>query len=113
MIVATLQPDAGFGRTLADYGGVFVARSLWGTVAGYRPDRWDSIGALICLLGLASGRYESRELTSPTSKAPVHFDIVWAGRTGQRPQRSSPPARRVQNTVGGSTAERLADETGG
>ena len=49
--VATLQPDAHFGRILAAYGGVFVAGSLaWGVVAdGYRPDRYDVIGALLCL----------------------------------------------------------------
>jgi small multidrug resistance family-3 protein len=51
--VATLQPDAHFGRILAAYGGVFVAGSLiWGMVAdGFRPDRWDVTGALICLVG--------------------------------------------------------------
>ncbi len=33
-LVATLQPDAEFGRILAAYGGVFVAGSLvWGMVA--------------------------------------------------------------------------------
>lgn len=39
--VATLQPDAHFGRILAAYGGVFVAGSLgWGMVVdGFRPDR--------------------------------------------------------------------------
>jgi small multidrug resistance family-3 protein len=39
--VATLQPDANFGRILAAYGGVFVAGSLlWGmAVDGFRPDR--------------------------------------------------------------------------
>nr|WP_243851396.1 YnfA family protein [Modestobacter marinus] len=43
--VATLQPDAEFGRIIAVYGGVFVAGSLaWGMVAdGYRPDRADVI----------------------------------------------------------------------
>ncbi|MFE9454328.1 YnfA family protein [Streptomyces sp. NPDC006739] len=53
--VATFQPDAHFGRILAAYGGVFVAGSLlWGAVAdGYRPDRWDITGALICLAGMA------------------------------------------------------------
>ncbi|MFE9097832.1 YnfA family protein [Streptomyces sp. NPDC007264] len=53
--VATFQPDAHFGRVLAAYGGVFVAGSLaWGMVAdGYRPDRWDMIGALVCLAGTA------------------------------------------------------------
>jgi small multidrug resistance family-3 protein len=50
--VATLQPDAHFGRILAAYGGVFVAGSqLWGmALDGFRPDRWDVIGALICLI---------------------------------------------------------------
>ncbi|HKB29743.1 MAG TPA: YnfA family protein [Streptosporangiaceae bacterium] len=53
--VATQQPDAHFGRILAAYGGIFVAGSLaWGVVAdGYRPDRYDLIGAAICLLGMA------------------------------------------------------------
>jgi small multidrug resistance family-3 protein len=53
--VATLQPDASFGRILAAYGGVFVAGSLaWAMlVDGYRPDRWDVVGALICLAGAA------------------------------------------------------------
>jgi small multidrug resistance family-3 protein len=52
--VATLQPDANFGRILAAYGGVFVAGSLvWGMfVDGFRPDRYDVIGALICLAGV-------------------------------------------------------------
>ncbi len=45
--VATLQPEAHFGRILAAYGGVFVAGSLaWGMVMdGFRPDRFDIIGA--------------------------------------------------------------------
>ena len=53
--VATLQPDANFGRILAAYGGVFVAGSLpWGMVMdGFRPDRYDVAGALICLVGVA------------------------------------------------------------
>ena len=53
--VATFQPDANFGRVLAAYGGVFVAGSLaWGmAVDGFRPDRWDVIGAAICLTGVA------------------------------------------------------------
>ncbi|GAA2754116.1 YnfA family protein [Amnibacterium kyonggiense] len=53
--VATLQPDASFGRVLAAYGGVFVAGSLaWGVVVDkFSPDRWDIIGALVCLLGVA------------------------------------------------------------
>lgn len=60
--VATLQPDADFGRILAAYGGVFVAGSLlWGVVAdGYRPDRFDVAGALICLAGVAVIMYAPR-----------------------------------------------------
>ncbi|MBE1496700.1 small multidrug resistance family-3 protein [Amycolatopsis lexingtonensis] len=60
--VATLQPDAHFGRILAAYGGVFVAGSLaWGMVAdGYRPDRFDVIGALLCLAGVAVIMYAPR-----------------------------------------------------
>ncbi|MFJ6215501.1 YnfA family protein [Streptomyces sp. NPDC092296] len=60
--VATLQPDADFGRILAAYGGVFVAGSLaWGVVAdGYRPDRWDISGAAICLIGMAVIMYAPR-----------------------------------------------------
>ncbi|QNE15463.1 YnfA family protein [Pseudarthrobacter sp. NBSH8] len=52
---ATLQPDAHFGRILAAYGGVFVAGSLaWGMIFdGFRPDRWDVTGSVICLLGVA------------------------------------------------------------
>ena len=60
--VATLQPDANFGRILAAYGGVFVAGSLlWGVVLdGFRPDRWDVIGALICLVGVVVIMYAPR-----------------------------------------------------
>ena len=60
--VATLQPDAHFGRILAAYGGVFVAGSLaWGIVAdGYRPDRYDVLGALLCLAGVAVIMYAPR-----------------------------------------------------
>jgi small multidrug resistance family-3 protein len=60
--VATLQPDAHFGRILAAYGGVFVAGSLaWGVVFdGFRPDRWDLIGAVVCLVGVAIIMYVPR-----------------------------------------------------
>ena len=60
--VATLQPDASFGRILAAYGGVFVAGSLaWGVVVdGSRPDRYDLLGAGICLVGVAVLMYAPR-----------------------------------------------------
>lgn len=61
-LVATLQPDAHFGRILAAYGGVFVAGSLaWGMVVdGFRPDRYDVGGALVCLVGVAVIMYAPR-----------------------------------------------------
>ncbi|MBE5460134.1 YnfA family protein [Mycobacteroides abscessus] len=60
--VATLQPDAHFGRILAAYGGIFVAGSLlWGmALDGFRPDRWDVIGALVCLAGVGVIMYMPR-----------------------------------------------------
>ncbi|QLY27952.1 YnfA family protein [Nocardia huaxiensis] len=60
--VATLQPDANFGRILAAYGGVFVAGSLiWGmAMDGFRPDRWDVLGALVCLAGVGLIMYAPR-----------------------------------------------------
>jgi len=60
--VATFQPDAHFGRVLAAYGGIFVAGSLaWGVVVdGFRPDRWDLLGAAICLVGVAVIMYAPR-----------------------------------------------------
>ena len=48
--------DAMFaGRAYAAYGGVYIAASLvwlW-SVEGARPDRWDLVGAVICLAGAA------------------------------------------------------------
>lgn len=61
-LVATLQPDAHFGRVLAAYGGVFIAGSLlWGVIFdGFRPDRWDIVGAAICIVGVAVIMYAPR-----------------------------------------------------
>ncbi|GAB2765249.1 YnfA family protein [Nocardioides salsibiostraticola] len=61
-LVATLQPDANFGRILAAYGGVFIVGSLaWGAALdGFRPDRYDISGALICLVGVAVIMYAPR-----------------------------------------------------
>ena len=60
--VATLQPDANFGRILAAYGGIFVAGSLaWGAIVdGFKPDRFDLVGAGICLVGVAVIMYAPR-----------------------------------------------------
>ncbi len=53
--VATLQPDATFGRILAAYGGIYVAGSLARGMAldGFHPDRYYITGALICLIAIA------------------------------------------------------------
>jgi small multidrug resistance family-3 protein len=51
----TLVDSAAAGRAYAAYGGIYIAASLawlW-IVEGVRPDRWDSIGALVCLAGAA------------------------------------------------------------
>lgn len=50
----TLHPTAA-GRTYAAYGGVYVATAivwLW-LVEKQMPDRWDLIGALVSILGMA------------------------------------------------------------
>ena len=49
----TLVDTGAAGRTFAGYGGLYIAASLawlW-AVEGLRPDRWDTIGAAICLVG--------------------------------------------------------------
>lgn len=49
----TLSESSAAGRAFAAYGGVYIVASvlwLW-QVEGIKPDRWDIIGAGICLLG--------------------------------------------------------------
>lgn len=49
----TLVESSVAGRAFAAYGGVYIAASLawlW-AVEGARPDRWDLIGAAVCLVG--------------------------------------------------------------
>ena len=52
--VAALQPISEVGRGYAAYGGIFIALSLaWGIVVdGFRPDRWDLLGAAMCVAGV-------------------------------------------------------------
>lgn len=59
--VPTYQP-AHFGRTYAAYGGVFVALSLlWGWAVDHLPpDRYDVVGAIFCLVGVALMMYWPR-----------------------------------------------------
>jgi small multidrug resistance family-3 protein len=50
----TLHPHE-TGRVYASYGGVYIAIAiawLW-LVDGVRPDRWDVVGSLVALAGMA------------------------------------------------------------
>lgn len=61
-IVPTFQP-ASFEKVYAAYGGVFIALSLlWGLwVDGHIPDRFDCLGALLCLIGVWFIMYAPRQ----------------------------------------------------
>lgn len=51
----TLVEVEAAGRTYATYGGIYIVASLiwlW-TVEGQTPDRWDVLGAAVCLTGAA------------------------------------------------------------
>ena len=50
-----VSPAAQAGRAYAAYGGVYIVAALgwlW-LVEGYRPDRWDLLGAAVSLAGAA------------------------------------------------------------
>jgi small multidrug resistance family-3 protein len=51
----TLIPSDAAGRAYAAYGGIYVAASIvWLWLAeGRNPDRWDLLGASVCLIGTA------------------------------------------------------------
>ena len=51
--VATWQPTS-FGKTYAVYGGVFIVMSIaWAWYFdGFRPDRFDVIGGIVCFMGI-------------------------------------------------------------
>jgi len=53
-MVATLQPISRFGRVYAAYGGFFIGLALvWGVVVeGFRPDKYDVLGALAAVFGV-------------------------------------------------------------
>jgi small multidrug resistance family-3 protein len=53
-LLTLIEVDAA-GRAYAAYGGIYIAATLawlW-LVEGTRPDRWDILGASVCLLGAA------------------------------------------------------------
>lgn len=49
----TLVDISAAGRTYAAYGGIYIVSSIaWLWLAeGQRPDRWDVLGASVCLIG--------------------------------------------------------------
>ncbi|MBU7594982.1 YnfA family protein [Metabacillus halosaccharovorans] len=62
-VIATFQSFPSFGRVYAAYGGVFIILSvLWGWgVDKQTPDKYDWIGAGICLIGVAVMLLPSRQ----------------------------------------------------
>lgn len=62
----TLVESPFAGRAYAAYGGIYIACSLvwlW-AVEGARPDRWDALGAAICVIGAAVILFGPRPLPS-------------------------------------------------
>jgi small multidrug resistance family-3 protein len=64
-LLTLVETDAA-GRAYAAYGGIYIAASLgwlW-TIEGTRPDRWDAIGATICVVGAAIILFGPRQLSN-------------------------------------------------
>jgi len=61
-LLAAQQPSSEFGRVLATYGGIFVVGSLlWAVVFdGFNLDRFDLVGATVCLVGIGVIMYAPR-----------------------------------------------------
>jgi small multidrug resistance family-3 protein len=62
----TFIESAAAGRAYAAYGGIYIAASLaWLWLAeGVRPDRWDALGAAICVAGAAVILFGPRAITT-------------------------------------------------
>jgi small multidrug resistance family-3 protein len=61
-LALTRVDSAHAGRAYAAYGGIYILASLcwlWG-VEDIQPDRWDVLGAAVCLLGAALILYGPR-----------------------------------------------------
>ncbi len=64
-LLTRVDSDAA-GRAYAAYGAVYICASLgwlW-AVEGTRPDRWDAIGALVCLVGAGIILFAPRSLAT-------------------------------------------------
>ena len=74
-LIPTFQPEASFGKVYAAYGGVFIALSiLWGwLVDGLRPDTYDIIGGLVCLVGRLYHHVRAALNTKSTTATVVLF----------------------------------------
>lgn len=62
-LALTRIESANAGRAYAAYGGIYILSSLlwlWG-VENTRPDRWDVLGAGICLIGAATILFGPRD----------------------------------------------------
>lgn len=61
-VLPNFQPSPYFGRVYAAYGGLFIVASLlwdW-KFDGRAPDKADTVGALLCLVGVAVIMYWPR-----------------------------------------------------
>lgn len=61
-LLVAQQPSNDVGRVLAAYGGVFVIGSMFWAVVfdGFKPDRFDLVGAIVCLMGIGVIMYAPR-----------------------------------------------------
>lgn len=64
-LLTLVEVDAA-GRAYAAYGGIYIVASLgwlW-AVENVRPDRWDVVGATVCLIGAAIILYTPHRMPS-------------------------------------------------
>ncbi len=64
-LLTLVEVDAA-GRAYAAYGGIYIVASLgwlW-AVENARPDRWDVVGAIVCLIGAAIILYAPHRMPS-------------------------------------------------
>ena len=63
-VIPTFQAENHFGRVYAAYGGIFIVLSLlWAWLIDRKPpDRYDWVGAVVCLVGVAIIMWAPRKL---------------------------------------------------
>ena len=105
------------GRAYAAYGGVYIAASLswlW-IVEGTRPDRWDILGAAICLVGAAVSSPvpscgSSRSVKEPHIAGSGEDKMAWTPQTTDT--RTTTYALLVIFTVHPNSEQNLRDQQG-